>query len=68
MKFRGYFGETAAVYDLDMNTETVNVRQMTCMMKQTDGEKKEKGQTQYLSFFPPSKTTVFRYFYMRIII
>jgi hypothetical protein len=65
MKFREYFGKTAEVYDLDMNTETVNVRQMTFMMKQNNCEK--KGQTQHLSFLP-SKMTVVWYFYMRIII
>ena len=36
MKFREYFGKTAEVYDLDVNIETVNVRQMAFMMKQTD--------------------------------
>jgi len=66
MKFREYFGKTAEVYVLDMKIETVSVRQVTFMIKQTDCEKKE-GQTQYLSFLP-SKMTVFRYFYLRIII
>lgn len=67
MKFREYFGKIAEVYDLDMNIETVDVRQMTFIMKQTDGEKKKKGQTLYLSFIP-SKMTVVWYFYMRIVI
>ena len=52
MKFREYFGTTTEVYDLDMNIETVNVRQMAFMMKQNDREKNKKGQTQYLSFLP----------------
>jgi hypothetical protein len=36
MKLSENFGKTAEVYDLDMNIETVNVRQMTFKMKQTD--------------------------------
>jgi len=52
MKFREYFGTTTEVYDLDMNIETVNVRQMAFMMKQNDCEKKEKKSNTIFKFSP----------------